>query len=89
VQSCEDDSIEDVSANEEDHSDNVTSAWRPKVDKIKDVIEGKQALAYLRDVERVVDVLQNGGVKACKYTCTRKMSVNDRSESERKGVLQC
>jgi len=43
------------------------SAWHPTVNKIKDVIGGQQALAYLdyaRDVEQVVDVFQNSGVKA-------------------------
>ena len=81
VQSCGYDSIEDV---REDHSDNVVPAWHPMVYKIKDVIGGQQALVYLnyvRDVEQVVDVFQNSGVKACKYT--GKMSVNDRSESEK------
>ena len=87
MESYADDSEENCSADEiGDDSDTVikASAWNSTAEKIKDVVGDRPALVYLdyvRDVEQMVDIFHDHGIKANKYT--GRMTVNDRCESER------
>ena len=82
-----DDSDKDCSDNKV-RDDSVTvikaSAWHTTVEKIRDVVGDQPALVYLdyvRDVEEVVDMFHECGIKATKYT--GRMTVNDRCQSEK------
>ena len=87
LESCVDDSDEDCSADETgENSATVikSSAWHFTVEKIRDVVKEQPVLLYLdyvRDVEQVVDVFHDHGIKATKYT--GRMTVNERCEPER------
>lgn len=78
-----DDSDEDCSTDEmgDDSAAVVkTSAWHFTVE-IRNAVGDRPALVYVRDIEQVVDVFNDQGIKATKYT--GRMTVTDSCESEK------
>lgn len=68
---CVDDSDEDCSTDEMgDDSAAVVkmSAWNFTIEKIRNVVGDRPALVYVRDIKQVVDVFNDQGIKATKYT---------------------
>ena len=57
----------DDTDDETSHSTIETSPWYSATEKIKNLTEGKPVIVYLRDVEQVVEVFHDSGIKAAKY----------------------
>ena len=78
-----DDGYDNDTDDETNDKTTETSPWYSAVDKIKNLTEDRPVIVYLdyvRDVEQVVEVLHDIGIKAAKYT--GRMTIADRNEAE-------
>ena len=79
-----DDGYDNDTDDETNDKTTETSPWYSAVDKIKNLTEDRPVIVYLdyvRDVEQVVEVLHDIGIKAAKYT--GRMTIADRNEAEK------